>query len=70
MVTILACQGIFCRDILHLFYIEKPGMAIRLETEGGSVAALLKNHPIFWSSYPTRGHFRAHFRQTSPARHK
>jgi hypothetical protein len=39
------------------FYIEKQGMAMRLEEEGGLVAALFRNHPIFLSSYPPRRHF-------------
>jgi hypothetical protein len=41
--------GCFClsRDILHLFCIEKQGLAMRLGKEGGSVAALLKNQVIF-----------------------
>jgi len=42
--------------ILHLFYIEKQGLAMQFGKEGGSVAALLRNQPAFWSSQPIRGH--------------
>jgi hypothetical protein len=31
-------------DILRLFYIEKQGLAMRLEEGGGAAAALLGNH--------------------------
>jgi hypothetical protein len=34
------CFGL-SRNILHLFYIEKQGMAMRFEVGGGSAAALL-----------------------------
>ncbi|MBU0652470.1 MAG: hypothetical protein KKG96_06270, partial [Proteobacteria bacterium] len=40
--------------ILHLFYIEKQGLAMRLGKEGGLGAALLRNHLTFWSSHPAR----------------
>ena len=35
------------RDILHLFYIEKQGLAMRLGTECGASAALLRNQLTF-----------------------
>jgi hypothetical protein len=41
--AVFCCQLIFWR----LFYIEKQGMAMRLEEEGGLVAALFRNHPSF-----------------------
>jgi hypothetical protein len=37
--------------------IEKQGPAMRLGEGGGAAAALLRNHPIFSSSHPARGHF-------------
>jgi hypothetical protein len=43
-------------DTFHLFYIEKQGLAMLLGMDGGLVAALLRNHPIFWSSHPAKGH--------------
>ena len=53
MGAVFCCQWRFWR----LFYIEKQGMAMQLEEEGGLVAALFRNHPIFLSSYPPRRHF-------------
>jgi hypothetical protein len=46
--------------------IEKQGLAMRLEAGGGSVAVLVKNHPIFLPSYQAKGHFWYIFR-THPA---
>jgi len=37
-----------------IFCVENWWLAMRLEEGGGSVAALLRNHPIFWSSHPPR----------------
>ena len=67
IVAVLDCQGLF-RIILGLFYIEKQGLAMWLGKKGGSVAALLKNHPIFLSSNPLIWHFWAQSRQTSATR--
>jgi hypothetical protein len=53
---------------LHLFYIEKQGLAMRQGKKDGAVATLLRNHPTFWSRHPARGYWGAQFRQTSPAR--
>jgi hypothetical protein len=39
--------------------IEKQGMAMCLGMEGGLVAALLRNQLTFWSSRPSRRHFRS-----------
>jgi hypothetical protein len=61
------CFGL-SRDFWYLFCVEKQGLAMRLEAGGGSVAALLRNHPIFLSSYSARGHLGGYFRQTSPVR--
>ena len=47
--AVFACQGIFC--------IEKQGLEMRLEKEGGVAAVLLRNQITFWSSHPSRGHF-------------
>jgi len=44
---------------LHLFYIEKQGLAMRQGKKDGAVAALLRNHPTFWPSHPARGHLGA-----------
>jgi len=41
---------------------------MRFGKEGGTVAALLRNHHTFWSSHLAGRHFGAHFSQTSPAR--
>jgi len=43
-------------DIFYLFCIKKQGLAMQFGKEGGSVAALLRNHPIFWANHPARGH--------------
>jgi hypothetical protein len=43
-------------DIFHSFCIKKQEMAMRFGKKAGLVAALLRNHPIFWSSHPARGH--------------
>jgi hypothetical protein len=56
----LLLTGVLC--------IEKQGLAMRLGKEGGAAAALLRNQLVFWSSHPSRRHFLAQFRQTSPAR--
>ena len=53
---------------MHLFCTKKQGLSLRLEEEGGTVAALLRNKLTFWSSHPARWHFEAHSRQISPAR--
>jgi len=53
----LLVKKYFDRNILHLFYIEKQGMAMRLGKKGGAAAALLRNQLTFWSSHPARWHF-------------
>jgi hypothetical protein len=71
----LACQKIFCRNILRLFYTEKQEPAIPLGKECGSVAALLRRRGLifinlltFWSSHPASGLLSAQYRHTSPTR--
>jgi hypothetical protein len=42
-------------DIMHLILcIEKQGVAMRLEKEGGAISAILRNQLTFWSSHPSR----------------
>lgn len=36
-----------CKDILHLFCIEKQGLALRLGKGGGAAAAFLRNQITF-----------------------
>ena len=48
----LLVKGYIDRDILHLFCVEKQGLAMRLAKGGGAVAALLRNQLTFWSSHP------------------
>ena len=56
------------RYFFNAVSIEKQGLAMRLGKGGGVAAALLRNQLIFWSSHPSRRHFSAQFRQTSPVR--
>jgi hypothetical protein len=58
--TLLSTGGTIGRLFLPVkayLGIRKAGLAMRLGTEGGTSAALLRNQLTVWLSHPSRGHF-------------